>query len=322
MIILVPETIKAELLAATTGLQSVVELAFYAEDGPAPAALAEAEAIFRWVGGKRFSQLVADAPRLRWLHTASAGVDHVFTPEVLAQAESGALALSDSGPAFGPAISEWVLMMMLAAARHLPEQQEHQRNRSWQAVKGQREIFGATVGIVGLGPIGRAVAERAKAFGMRVVGLRRSPQPVDSVDEVLTGSAGLETLIAASDYVVLAAALTGETHHLIGAEQLARIKPDAWLINIARGGMVDESALIQALQSGQIAGAALDVFAAEPLQADSPLWGMPNVLISPHNSGGWTPGLRARQLAIFVENLRRFAKGEALENVVDIARGY
>ena len=322
MIILVPEVIKPEILAAATDLQSVVDLAFYTEDGPALAALPEAEALFRWMGGKRFSQLVADAPRLRWLHTASAGVDHVLTPEVLAQAESGALALTDSGPAFGPAISEWVLMTMLAAARHLPEQQENQRDRSWQAVKGQRELYGATVGIVGLGPIGRAVAERAKAFGMRVIGLRRMMQPVDSVDDVLTGPGGLETLLAASDYVVLAAALTGETKHLIGAEQFAWMKPDAWLINIARGGMVDEAALIQALQSCQIAGAALDVFAAEPLPPDSPLWGMQNVLISPHNSGGWTPGLRARQLAIFVENLRRFAAGEVLENVVNIARGY
>jgi phosphoglycerate dehydrogenase-like enzyme len=142
------------------------------------------------------------------------------------------------------------------------------------------------------------------------------------VDEILRGANGLERLLAESDWVVVAAALTDESHSLLGPEQLARMKPTARLINIARGGLVDEPALIDALRTGRLAGACLDVFAREPLPADSPLWDLPNVTVSPHNSSGWTEGLRARQKTIFLENLRRFAQGKPLENVVDIAQGY
>ncbi len=163
---------------------------------------------------------------------------------------------------------------------------------------------------------------RAKAFGMRTLGLRRHAAPVAGVDEVLMGSAGLARLLAESDFVVLAAALTGETRALIGAAQFTQMKPTAWLINIARGGLVDEPALVAALQGGQIAGACLDVFAQEPLPPDSPLWDLPNVHLAPHNSSGGGPNLSARQKAIFLDNLGRFARGEVLMNVVDLTRGY
>ena len=136
------------------------------------------------------------------------------------------------------------------------------------------------------------------------------------------GPDGLRRLLAESDYVVLAAALTGETKALLGPAQISQMKPSAWLINIARGGLADEPALIEALQSKKIAGACLDVFAQEPLPQDSPLWEMPNVHIAPHNSPGWTAGLHERQKALFLSNLRRFASSEPLQSVVDIARGY
>ena len=142
------------------------------------------------------------------------------------------------------------------------------------------------------------------------------------IDEVLTGGDGLNRLLEASDYVVIAAAATDDTRALIGADQLARMKPASWLINIARGSLIDEPALIETLTAGRIAGACLDVFAQEPLPPDSPLWDLHNVHIAPHNSSGWSPGLRNRQKAIFLDNLRRFAAGEPLENAVDIARGY
>jgi phosphoglycerate dehydrogenase-like enzyme len=320
MIVLVPAAVHDELAQSAASRAPGVRLLPYAEDDApeAVAGLADAQAVLRWVAGKRYADLVARGPRVRWLHTASAGVDHVLTPAV--RAKPG-LAVSDSGPAFEIAIAEFVLAWMLLVARGLPALMASQRAHRWQAAP-QSELHGKTVGIIGLGPIGRGVAWRAKAFGMRTLGLRQSEAPAPSVDEVLTGPAGLDRLLAASDWVVLAAALTGETRALIGADQLARMKPTAWLINIARGGLVDEPALVAALEQERIGGACLDVFAEEPLSPDSPLWDLPNAHLAPHNSSGWDPALRERQKTIFLDNLARFARGEPLLNAVDIARGY
>ena len=318
MIVLVPEEIAEELTVPAREVAPGAELRPYREDESAVAGLEEAEAVLRWVGGSRFRRLVGEGPNVRWLHTASAGVDHVLTPEV--RAKPG-LTVTDSGPAFEIAISEFILAWMLMVARGLPELMAHQRERRWEGVP-QRELAGATVGIVGLGPIGRGVAARAKAFGMRTLGLRRTQAPCEGVDEVGAGPEGLARLLAESDYVVLAAALTGETRALIGANELAGMKRGAWLINVGRGALVDESALIAALQAGQIGGACLDVFAQEPLRGDSPLWDLPNVYVAPHNSSGGTASLRERQKALFLDNLRRFALGETLQGVVDVERGY
>jgi phosphoglycerate dehydrogenase-like enzyme len=142
------------------------------------------------------------------------------------------------------------------------------------------------------------------------------------VDEVLTGESGLNKLLTKSDYLVIAAALTTETRHLIGEPQLAMMKPGSVLINIARGGLVDEPVLIDALRLGRIGGAILDVFSTEPLPLENPLWDMPNVVVSPHHSGGGTVGLRKRQVEIFAENVRRYVSDRPLLNVVDIVRGY
>lgn len=318
MVILVPQEIHDEFADAARNSVPEAELRPYAEDDSRVNGLDEAQGVLRWVSGKRFSELVVQGPRVRWLHTASAGVDHVLTPAV--RAKDG-LVVTDSGPAFEIAISEFVLAWMLLVSRRLPELMANQRAHRWQSVQ-QQELSGQTVGIIGLGPIGRGVASRSQAFGLRTLGLRRHSKPVPSVDEVLTGDAGLERLLRESDYVILAAALTDGTRALIGAEQLAWMKPTAWLINIARGAQVDEPALIAALQSHQIAGACLDVFAQEPLPADSPLWDMPNVHIAPHNSSGGSHGLRERQKALFLDNLKRFVHGERLESVVNVTQGY
>lgn len=318
MIILVPEHIYDELLGPVREAAPQAELRSYGENEAMPDGLDEAVAVLRWVAGKEFARMVHQGPQVRWLHTASAGVDHVLTPDVRAKA---GLTVTDSGPVFEIAISEFVLAWMLMAARGLPALGTNQRQHRWQSVP-QFELHGKTVGIIGLGPIGRGTARRTKAFGMRTLGLRRTLAPVEGVDEVLTRPEGLARLLGESDFVVVAAALTGETRALIGADQLARMKPTAWLINIARGGLVDEPALTAALQSEQIAGACLDVFAQEPLPQGSPLWDLPNVHIAPHNSPGWDPDLHERQKAIFLDNLGRFARGEALTNVVDITRGY
>ena len=318
MIVLVPEHLYDELLGPAHVAAPQIELRPYGENDAMPDGLDKAAAVLRWVAGTEFARMVHQGPQVRWLHTASAGVDHVLTPNVRAKA---GLTVTDSGPAFEIAISEFVLAWMLLVARGLPALMTNQREHQWQSVP-QFELSGKTVGIIGLGPIGQGTAHRAKAFGMRTLGLRRSSTPVAGVDELLTGPEGLKRLVAESDFVVIAAALTGETQALIGAEQLARMKSNAWLINIARGGLVDEPALIAALQAGQIGGACLDVFRQEPLSEGSPLWDMPNVHIAPHNSAGWDPNLRARQKAVFLENLGRFARGDALVNVVDITRGY
>ncbi len=318
MNILVPEQIHEELVGPARTAAPSVSLLPYPEDGPADDKWLEAEGVLRWVAGKRYAPLVADGPKVRWLHTASAGVDHVLTPAVKAKPN---LVLTDSGSAFEIAISEFVLAWMLLVARRLPELMARQNAHRWESVV-QQELYGQTVGIIGLGPIGRGVAVRAKAFGMTTLGLRRFPAPAANIDETMTGPNGLQRLLTESDYVVLAAALTGETKALLGPTQIAQLKPTAWLINIARGGLIDEPALLDALREKKIAGACLDVFAQEPLPQNSPLWDLPNVHIAPHNSPGWTAGLHERQKALFLENLRRFASGEPLESVVDIARGY
>ena len=318
MIILVPDSVRGELAPRVREISPDIVLQAYTEEGPLPDQMDEAEGVLRWIAGKRYSALVAQGERVRWLHTASAGVDHVLTAEVKTKA---GLQVTNSGSAFEIAISEFVLAWMLMVARRLPLLLERQRAHVWEWVP-QQELYGATVGIVGLGPIGRGVAMRSKAFGMRTLGFRRQNKAVDDVDEVLTGPVGLARVLAESDYVVLAAALTDTTRALLGAEQLAQMKPGAWLINIARGAMIDEPALVAALQNKTLAGACLDVFAREPLPTESLLWNMPNVYICPHSSSGWTEGLQTRQKQLFLDNLRRFAGGEPLANVVDIARGY
>lgn len=318
MKILVPDYLLASFVGPAREAAPTAELLPYSEDDASVAGLEDAEAVLRWAGGKRFAQVVENTPKLRWLHTASAGVDHVLTPAVRA---NSALVLTDSGPAYEIAIGEFVLAWMLMAAHGLVALADNQRAHIWRGVP-QFELHGRTVGIIGLGPIGRGVAERSKAFGMRTLGLRRQNKPVESVDEVRTGAEGLKTLLAESDFVVIAAALTGESRALIGADALAQMKPSAWLINIARGGLVDEPALIEALQAGAIAGACLDVFAREPLPPDSPLWDLPNVHIAPHASSGGGAEIEARLRAIFLDNLGRFERGEPLENVVDKEQGY
>ncbi|HEX5324126.1 MAG TPA: D-2-hydroxyacid dehydrogenase [Capsulimonadaceae bacterium] len=318
MIILVPSQVHDEFAKEAASSVPEARLVAYADDGPAPAELDQAEAVIRWVGGGRFSDLVEKGPKVRWLHTASAGVDHVLTPAV--RAKQG-LVVTDSGAAFTDSIPEFVIAWILMVSRRLPQLIAQQRERKWQWIQ-QEELTGRTVGIVGFGPIGQGVAIRAKALGMKVLGFRRHDSPVPSVDEIFTGQGGLRKLLEGSDYVVIAASLTEETRALIGPQQLGWMKPTAWIINIARGGLIDEGALIDALREGLIAGACLDVFAKEPLPHESPLWDLPNVYIAPHNSSGGTPELREKQKAVFFDNLRRFVHGEPLQGVVDIQRGY
>jgi phosphoglycerate dehydrogenase-like enzyme len=262
--------------------------------------------------------VVARAPRLRWIHSASAGVDRISTAIVR---ERG-LVVTNARGVFSRPIAEYVVMMSLAIARRLPQLLELQRERTWQPLRG-RELAELTVGIIGYGSIGEEVARLLQPFGCRIVATRRHPErgASDAVNVELFGLDDLGEVLRDSDIVVVAAPLTDETAGLIGAEQLAVMREDAWLINIARGRLIDELALRRALESGWIGGAVLDVFSEEPLSPDSPLYSTPNLIITPHTS--WASDrVIERSVELFIDNLRRDRAGEPLRNLVDLAAGY
>ena len=262
--------------------------------------------------------VVGRAPQLEWIHSFSAGIERVATSLV----RSRELTVTNARGVFSRPIAEYVVMMSLAIARHLPQLLELQRERTWQPLRG-RELSGMTVGIVGYGSIGSEVARLLAPFEARIIATRRRPErgAGDLPHVELLGLEQLDELLRASEIVVVAAPLTDETAGLIGAPQLQEMQEHAWLINIARGRLIDETALRRALEAGWIGGAILDVFVDEPLPADSPLYATPNLIITPHTS--WSSDrVVERSLDLFVENLRRFAASDPLENVVDLEAGY
>jgi phosphoglycerate dehydrogenase-like enzyme len=294
-------------------------------DGP----LEDVEVLLRgWLSSDAFDRLLARAPNLSWVHSATTGVERALTP---AARERG-IVITNARGVFSRPIAEYVLMMILAVSRRLPQLLELQRERTWQPLEGA-ELRDVTVGIVGLGSIGHAVGTLATAFGCRVIATRRRTDAGDTgategdesvgpikLDQVL-GPEGLPTLLGESDFVVLAAPLTPETEGMIDADALAAMKPGSWLINVARGRLVDERALLRALQDGPLGGAVLDTFADEPLPPASPFYDLPNVIVTPHTS--WSSGrVLDRSVELFCDNLRRFSRGEELINVVDPAAGY
>ncbi len=246
---------------------------------------------------------------LRWFHTFSAGVD---SPVFQLLIDRGTLLTNSSG-ASAPAIAQYVLAMMLHRAKRIDDWREQQKRHEWLQIPAG-ELTGQTAGIIGTGAIGGEVARLAQAFGMRVIGARRSAKPTRYVDEQVS-MRRLPYLLKQSDFVVIACPLTKETEGLIGERELRAMKPTATLINIARGRVIDEAWLIRALEERWIAGACLDVFTIEPLPETSPLWDLPNVIVTPHNSG-FSPLNLDRSMAIFLDNLDRFARGKKLRNLV------
>jgi phosphoglycerate dehydrogenase-like enzyme len=261
--------------------------------------------------------IVARAPRLQWIHSVSAGIDRVSTPLVR---ERGLLVTNARG-VFSRPIAEYVVMMSLAIARRLPQLLELQRERTWQPLRG-REMSELTVGIIGFGSIGAEVARLLAPFGTRIIATRRHPEPrPDDPNVELLGLGELDELLRRSEIVLVAVPLTETTAGLIGSEQLQEMREDAWLINIARGRLIDEVALRRALESGWIGGAVLDVFTDEPLPPESPFYRTPNLIVTPHTS--WASDLvNDRSIELFIDNLRRFRAGEPLANVVDLEAGY
>lgn len=260
---------------------------------------------------------------LRWIHTGTAGVSSLLYPELI---ESDVV-LTNSAGVHAPAIAETVLGMMLHFARGFDSAVRSQAAGRWDTaafadrIDKITELQGSTVGILGLGGIGLEVARRANALGMRVVATRRSGRPSPADIDLFTGAEATLRMLEQADFVVVALPSTPATRQLLGAEAIRRMKRNAVLINIARGDIIDEAALIDALREGRLRGAALDAFQVEPLPADSPFWKLPNVLITPHVSAT-TPRFWLREVELVRENVARYLAGRGLRNVVDKKLGY
>jgi D-2-hydroxyacid dehydrogenase (NADP+) len=277
--------------------------------------LQEAEVIY----GLRFPENILErAPHLKWVQTLSAGVDRLLGTRLW---QSNVI-LTNAGGIHAIPMREHVLCMMLMFMRQAHVYFANQQNRVWDRHTPD-QLYGKTLGVVGLGRIGGMIAQAAKAFGMRVVATRRSATGFGTsrLGDVLYPADKLLEMLAESDFVVVSVALTENTRKLIGERELRVMKPTAYMINVARGSVIDEAALTRALKEGWIAGAGLDVFEREPLPQDSELWTMPNVIITPHVAGGM-PDYDARALEVFCENLRRYLAGQPLMNVIDRVRGY
>jgi phosphoglycerate dehydrogenase-like enzyme len=264
------------------------------------------------------------AQNLHWVHTPTAAVHQLLFPELV----NSDVILSNAREVHGPVVAELVIAVMFALAKKIPQavrlQQKHAWGKSaiWNDGPRPREIAGATVGLIGVGGIGRTVARMASALGMRVIAVRERPEKEKPQGvEAVYAPAQIDELLSQSDFVVVAAPLTETSRGLINADRLAAMRPDAYLINVGRGPHVDEAALADALRNRRIAGAALDVFDQEPLPAESPLWDLENLLITPH-TGSLTEKLWQRHYQVFSENLRRYLGSEPLLFVVDKRKGY
>lgn len=297
-------------------------------DGPAhvgAAALQALEDAEVYCGFGIPREVLAASEKLRWVHSGAAGVGGSLYPEML---ESDVIFTNSAGT-HGVPVAEHAVAMMFYFARAFDKVEASRRaGRLWDrdriacASSPVGELVGSVVGIIGLGGIGREVARRARGLGMDVLAVDRDPAPGKSQDaDRLFGPEDLEAVLAGSDYVVISVPHTRETDGLIGPVQLAAMKDGAVLINVARGQIVDEGALIEALRAGSIRGAGLDVYWDEPLPADSPLWELENVCLTPH-IGGVSPRFWERETELIVENIRRYVAGEPMLNVVDKKAGY
>ncbi len=263
------------------------------------------------------------ARKLKWIHSTAAGVGQLMFRELR---ESAVILTNASGVHTVP-LAEHVVGMLIALARRFPAAWRYQaqgrwaQQEIWDEALRPRELQGQTLLLVGFGAIGREVARRVRPLGMRIVAVTRTGQGDAELAGRFLPASRLDEVLPEADYVVLAAPETPETHHLIGARQLAAMKPTAYLINVARGTLVDEAALIETLQRRAIAGAALDVTEREPLPPDSPLWKLDNVLITPHISAV-SEHLWDRQTELILDNLERWFAGKELRNRVDLKRGY
>lgn len=274
--------------------------------------LARAEVV---ICGDFNAEQFVQSPNLRWIHKMSTGVDRMLYPELLASS----VVLTNSAGAHAIPIAEHVIGAMLAIVKEFPKAFRRQQQHSW-VKEHTGELYGKTLGIVGMGHVAEEIARLAKAMSMKTIATRRRPIPTNAVDELLPQDR-LDEMLGRSDFVVITLPLTPGTRGMFGPAEFRAMKPAAYLINIARGQIVREASMVVALQTGQIAGAALDVASVEPLPADSPLWSMGNVIITPHTSGH-SYRVSERAVDLFCDNLVRFWNGEELVNRVDKEAGY
>ena len=296
----------------------VVDLAFATSSESLAEALSQAEILFAWPSEDRgmLPKAWGRAGRLRWIQTASDGVDWILFPQLV----ESHVVLTNARRVFDSAVAEYVLGLMLVFAKGWVPMLDRQRRHEWRR-RDTELLAGKRLLVAGVGPIGRAIGRAGLALGMQVRGLGRSARPGDDVFERVHEAAELPQAAGWADYVVDVLPLTAETRGMFDAEVFAQMRPNARFVNVGRGATVDEGALVQALRDGRIAGAALDVFEEEPLPADSPLWDLPNVIVSPHVSGDFA-GWREAVVELFLANLERYLTGQPLENVVDKRLGY
>lgn len=312
-----PQPLMPQTIRARWPEMRVVHLPDYDE---LPAELPDTD-IF--VGYSLRAEQLTHAKKLKWIHSTAAGVAQLMYPELR---DSGITVTNPSG-VFSPPMAEHTMGLLLSLARNFPDSTRHQDRSHWgqQDIwdKPQRltELSGQVLLIVGFGSIGRELAKRARTFDMRVWGVTRSGNGDTTHAEKIVPASQLEETLPHADYVVIAAPETIETRHLIGSAQIARMKPGARLINVGRGSLLDEAALIRALESGALGGAALDVTSVEPLPPESPLWKAPNLFITPHTSAV-SDRLWHRETALLMDLLERWFDGREMFNQVDFARGY
>ena len=283
-------------------------------------AAADADVLYYWGGpGKALREVFLMCPKLKWVHTKSAGIDNLLFPELI---QSGVPFTNGSG-VFSESLGEFALGAVLYFAKDFRRMVRNQMAGVWSQFDTTM-VSGTTVGIIGYGDIGRAVATRCRAVGMRVVAMKRHGAPVYSVDPLVDKiykPDQLLEMIPECDYIVVSAPLTAETKGMVNAAVFAAMKPTAVIINVGRGPIIDEPAMIAALSEGRIKGAGLDVFAREPLADDSPMYKLENVLLSPH-AADHTPDWQECAMRFFIENFMRYYRGEPLRNIVDKKLGY
>jgi len=278
--------------------------------------MAEAEVLYGlMVSTEQARKVLAAMPALRWFQSTSAGVDELIGADY----DERHIVVTTSSGVHATPIAEFALHLMLMFAKQAARSLKAQQEKRWDRFT-PTELRDCTIGIVGLGHIGSEVARLVKGFGCRLLAVDRAASAADLVDKLFPPSQ-LTQMLGESDFAVLSVPLSNETHHLIGEGELRAMKPTAVLINVCRGAVVDEAALVRALKEGWIAGAGLDVFEREPLPPEGELWGLENVIISPHVSGANVHYFE-RAVPIFCGNLRRYLDGRALVNAIDPERGY
>lgn len=279
--------------------------------------LRDAEIIVGWKKEIAEHSIYANS-KLRWLQSWSAGVNSMPLEEM----EKKKIVLTSANGVHAYPISETIFALMLGLTRKIHTYVRNQQEKKWHHADMNLEIHEKTIGVIGVGHIGKETAKIAKAFGMKVLGVRHSDREEEFVDEMYT-TAQLSDVLPRCDYVVITLPLTDETHHLFGADEFKKMKSSAFFINIGRGEIVVEDDLIEALRSGEIAGAGLDVFTKEPLEENSPLWEFENVIVTPHTSGSTEHYTKRVIEDIFIPNLKSYAQGGVLpKNVVDYKKGY